>query len=146
MGHYVNQHFSHVLPLWFNDRSHMLLDLLVTSLGNITPHNSAQASSDQADEASIPWGWFWGQTGQWPDHYSSSGWFGTWLLWWFNGDLMVILWWLMDINKKTGWWFGTWLLFFSYIENNPPNWRTQNFQRDWNHQPVMILHIYPLVN
>ena len=100
MGHYVNQHFSHVLPLWFNDRSHMLLDLLVTSLGNITPHNSAQASSDQADEASIPWGWFWGQTGQWPDHYSSSGWFGTWLLWWFNGDLMVILWWLMDINKK----------------------------------------------
>ena len=64
------------------------------------------------------------------------------------------LWFLIDVpwdfihcgnhHFTTGWWWlepwnGLWLSRNSWEWNNHPNWRAHTFQRDWNHQPVILL-------
>ena len=44
--------------------------------------------------------------------------------------------------KQTGWCFGTWLLLFHSVGNVITPTDFHIFQRDWNHQPVVIFHSF----
>ena len=69
--------------------------------------------------------------------------------WHIPSVVVSICWWHIP-NTITGWW---WVehasIIFPYIGNiwelYHPNWRTHIFQRGWNHQPVFVDDIFPLL-